>query len=211
MTAVFSKACAATPRRDFVSNSPTIERLREPVPGCPRRICVYTETTGLSRENDRICEIGAVEIDAAGNTLARFHAYVNPKRSMPYGAYRVHGLSSKFLADKPDFSEVAPAFLNFVRGASLIAHNMPFDAGFLNAELARNGFESLEKAGCSLNCTLRLSRKIFPSGSHTLDSLCERLGVDRSAREGRHGALIDSEILVGVLLRLEETMNELRQ
>jgi DNA polymerase-3 subunit epsilon len=189
-----------------MSDFPKIERLRDPAPGCRRRICLDTETTGLSRANDRICEIGAVEIDAAGNPLARFHTYVNPRRSMPYGAYRVHGLSSKFLADKPDFCEVAPAFLNFVRGASLIAHNMSFDAGFLNAELSRNGFETLEEAGCGLSCTLRLSRKIFPGGSHSLDSLCERLGVDRSARADRHGALVDSEILVEVLLRLEETM-----
>lgn len=167
-----------------------------------RRICFDTETTGLSwRMGDRVVEIGAVEMNDALEPVRRFQTYLNPQRNVPWSAYQVHGLSTEFLEDKPIFSDVADDFLAFVEGAELIGHNAAFDRGFLNMELGRAGRPLLEDAGCTVTCTLRMARRVFPHQSNTLDVLCTRLGVDRSSRT-HHGALLDSEILCGVYREL---------
>lgn len=163
-----------------------------------RRICIDTETTGMSRELDRICEIGAVEIDEAGNVVSSFHAYVNPQCPVHWAALRVHGLSDAFLSDKPTFDAVAEDFIDFVRGSELYAHNMSFDSGFLNAELDRHEFLTLTDYGCTLNCTLQTARRLYPKQKNNLDAVCERLGIDTSSRT-KHGALLDSELLAAVL------------
>ena len=163
-----------------------------------RRICFDTETTGLSwRMGDRVVEIGAVEMNEALEPVRRFQAYLNPERSVPWSAYRVHGLSTEFLSDKPLFSDVADDFLAFVSGAELIAHNAAFDHGFLNMELSRAGRPTLDDAGCTVTCTLRMARRLFPKRPNSLDALCQRLGVSAAGREV-HGALRDSEILCDV-------------
>ncbi len=73
-----------------------------------REIVLDTETTGLSPlTGDRIVEIGCVELINHIPTGRHFHRYINPERSMPEEAFRVHGLSDEFLADKPLFAEIA--------------------------------------------------------------------------------------------------------
>src|SRR5690606_27308625 len=105
-----------------------------------RQIIFDTETTGLDpAQGHRIIEIGCVEIinrTVTGNTL---HLYLNPDRDSDPEALAVHGLTTEFLADKPRFAEVADQFLDFIRGAELIAHNASFDVKFFNAELASIG------------------------------------------------------------------------
>lgn len=165
--------------------------------GSTRRICIDTETTGMSREFDRICEIGAVEIDGNGRIVSSFHAYINPMRPVHWAALRVHGLSDDFLSDKPTFDEVAENFIEFVQGADLYAHNMSFDSVFLNAELVRCGFMTLADYGCGLNCTLQTARRLYPKQKNNLDAVCGRLGIDTSSRT-LHGALLDSELLAEV-------------
>ena len=96
-----------------------------------REIVFDTETTGLNPlGGDRIVEIGCVEIDNSISTGRVFHAYMNPERDMPEGAFRVHGLSTEFLADKPFFSAIAEDLLNFIGDSRLIAHNASFDMDF---------------------------------------------------------------------------------
>ena len=100
-----------------------------------REIVLDTETTGLDPANgDRIVEIGCLELVNRLPTGETYHAYINPERDMPREAEAVHGLSAKFLADKPRFAEVADDFLAFVSGAPLIIHNAAFDMKFLNAK-----------------------------------------------------------------------------
>ena len=103
-----------------------------------REIVLDTETTGLDpATGDRLVEIGCVELANHIPTGRIWHQYFNPERDMPEGAFKVHGLSAEFLADKPLFAELAGDFLEFVSGADLVIHNAAFDTGFLNAELAR--------------------------------------------------------------------------
>jgi len=165
-----------------------------------REIVFDTETTGLSPQGgDRMVEIGCVEMFNRVETGRTFHSYFNPRRPMPSEAEAVHGLSDRFLSDKPDFGDVCESLLEFVGDSPLVAHNASFDFGFLNHELGT--------CGRPLVCTRRmvdtlvLARQKFPGAKHSLDALCTRFGVDRSLRI-KHGALIDAQLLAQVYVEL---------
>jgi DNA polymerase-3 subunit epsilon len=165
-----------------------------------REIVMDTETTGLDpADGHRIAEIGAVEIVNLLPTGRIYHQYINPERAMPKEAEQVHGLSGAFLADKPVFARIAPAFLEFIGDARLVIHNAAFDMAMLNAELARLGRPALPMSR-ALD-TLEIARKRFPGAQASLDALCRRFGIDNSGRE-KHGALLDSELLAEVYLEL---------
>ena len=103
-----------------------------------RLIVLDTETTGLSTKDDnRIIEIGCVELLDRRLTGNNFHVYINPERDSEPGALQVHGLTREFLASKPKFNEIAYDFIDYIRGSELIIHNAPFDVGFLDYELAK--------------------------------------------------------------------------
>lgn len=165
-----------------------------------REIVLDTETTGFDPEDgDRIVEIGAVELLNHVPTGRTFHEYINPERSMPQGAFEVHGLGDDFLKDKPKFAEVGQAFLDFVGDAKLVIHNASFDMKFLNAEL---GWAKMSKLPNDQAIdTLAIARAKFPGSPASLDALCRRFAIDNSART-LHGALLDSEILAEVYLEL---------
>lgn len=165
-----------------------------------REIVLDTETTGLEPDaGDRIVEIGGVELFNHVPTGRTYHQYINPERDMPEEAFQVHGISSQFLSDKPRFSEIGDAFVEFVGDAKLVIHNAAFDMKFLNAELSWMGRKTIpyEQAVD----TLLIARKKFPGSPASLDALCRRFGIDTSART-LHGALLDSEILAEVYLEL---------
>ena len=183
-----------------------------------RRIVLDTETTGICK-NDRIIEIGAVELEysPAGssqdnnagenrNTEKKgvFHYYLNPQKKIHPDAIKVHGISDKFLEDKPLFSTVAEEFEEFIRDATLIIHNAPFDLYYLNFELAllaqeqRRQFTRVEDLCLKVEDTLVIAQSKYPGQSNSLDALLARLGIDSSARAKGHGALIDARLLGGV-------------
>lgn len=165
-----------------------------------REIVFDTETTGLNpNAGDRVVEIGCVELVNRCQTGESFHVYLNPERAMPPDAFAVHGLSDAFLADKPLFADVADAFLAFAGDAPLVAHNALFDFGFVNAELARIGRPPL--ASARMVDTREIARRAAPGAKHSLDALCARYGVDRSARV-KHGALLDAELLAAVYVEM---------
>ncbi|MEL6409454.1 MAG: DNA polymerase III subunit epsilon [Pseudomonadota bacterium] len=165
-----------------------------------REIVLDTETTGFEPDQgDRIVEIGAVELFNHVPTGKTYHQYINPKRSMPQEAFEVHGLGDDFLSDKPVFSKVADAFIDFVGDAQLVIHNAAFDMKFINAELSwiKRPAIPFDRA----TDTLMIARKKFPGSPASLDALCRRFGIDNSQRT-LHGALLDSEILAEVYLEL---------
>jgi DNA polymerase-3 subunit epsilon len=165
-----------------------------------REIVLDTETTGLDPfDGHRVVEIGCVELLNRIPTGAVFHVYLNPQRSMPEEAFRVHGLSGEFLSDKPCFADVAADFMNFVGEAKLVIHNAAFDIGFLNAELDRTGAGKIERD--RIVDTLQLARRRNPGGTNSLDALCNRYGIDLGRRV-KHGALLDAELLAEVYLEL---------
>jgi DNA polymerase III subunit epsilon len=165
-----------------------------------REIVFDTETTGLSPQNgDRMVEIGCVEMFNRVETGRTFHSYFNPGRPMPSEAEAVHGLGDRFLSDKPLFSDVSEALLDFIGDSPLVAHNAGFDFGFINHEFGQCGRPSV----CTSRMidTLAIARHKFPGAKHSLDALCTRFGVDRSLRI-KHGALIDAQLLAQVYVEL---------
>lgn len=165
-----------------------------------REIVLDTETTGLDPEaGHRVVEIGCVELLNHLPTGRHWRVYLNPERDMPEEAFRVHGLSSDFLADKPRFAEVVDEFLAFVGDARLVIHNAEFDLRFLEAELRRLGRPGLERARAV--DTVQIARRKFPGAQASLDALCRRFGVDNSGRS-LHGALLDCQLLAEVYLEL---------
>lgn len=165
-----------------------------------RQICLDTETTGFDpKKGDRLCEIACVELNNYLPTGKTFHKYVNPNRSMPEAAFKVHGLSDNFLRDKPLFFEIANEFLDFIGDAPLVIHNAAFDMKFLNAELVWAKKSVLDHH--EIIDTLMIARKKFPGSPATLDALCKRFQISLADRT-KHGALIDTELLAEVYLNL---------
>ena len=173
-----------------------------------RIVVLDTETTGMNREGGphyeghRIIEIGAVEIINRKLTGKHFHVYLKPDRTIQEEAIEVHGITDEFLVDKPLYKEVHEEFLDFIRGAELVAHNAPFDVGFMDYEFAKLGGTAVKTDDlCKVTDTLAMAKKIFPGKRNNLDVLCERYGIDNSHRT-LHGALLDAEILADVFLMM---------
>jgi len=166
-----------------------------------RLIVLDTETTGIRpEEGHRIIEVGAVQILNREITSSEFHKYVQPNR--PVGdSVNIHGITDKFLINKPQFDKISNDLLSFIEGATLIIHNAPFDLGFLDNELKINGISKKIEDICQIIDTLELSKQQRPGTMHNLDALCRRFGVDTSART-RHGALLDAQILAQVYLAM---------
>ena len=168
-----------------------------------RQIVLDTETTGLEvSQGHRIIEIGCVELQNRKLTGNHYHQYINPHREIDQGAIEVHGITNEFLADKPQFAQIARDFLSFIEGAELIIHNAPFDVGFLDSELQQfeQGHVGIESF-CRVVDTLVMARTRHPGQRNNLDALCQRYGVDNSQRD-LHGALLDAEILADVYLAM---------
>ncbi len=167
-----------------------------------REICLDTETTGLDpKTGHRLVEIACIEIEDFIPTGRSFHRYINPDRDIDPEAEKVHGISRKMLADKPRFADpdVAAAFLDFIGEANLVAHNAPFDRGFINAELLKIGKAPIPDSRWT--CTYDLAKSRFPGAYNSLDALCKRFKISLAERE-KHGALIDTRLLSMVYLEL---------
>ncbi len=179
-----------------------------------REIVFDTETTGIfpnhddPKMQDRIVEIGCVELFNLERTGREYHVYINPERDVPEEVVRVHGLTRDFLLKHKRFAEIAEEFLDFIGDATLVAHNATFDMNFLNAELRRLGrpptpFERYVD-------TLAIAKTRYRGASNSLDALAKRFQLDRygfdlASRKGAggHGALVDSRILAEVYLQLK--------
>lgn len=165
-----------------------------------REVVVDTETTGLDpAQGHRVVEIGCLELINHAATGQQFQTYLNPECPMPSAAFEVHGLGDEFLKGHPVFATVADAFLAFLGDSPLVIHNAAFDLGFLNAELARLGRPPIP-VNRAID-TVDLARRKFPGAPASLDALCRRFAIDRSARK-KHGALVDAGLLAEVYLEL---------
>jgi DNA polymerase-3 subunit epsilon len=165
-----------------------------------REIIFDTETTGFDHQgDDRMVEIGCIEMIDRVMTGETFHCYFNPSRNMPAPAEAVHGLSERFLSDKPIFAQKADELLVFLADSPLVAHNAPFDFGFLNSELTRSGRTAI--AMDRMIDTIAIAKVRHPGAKMSLDALCTRYGIDRSHRI-KHGALLDAELLAHLYIEL---------
>ena len=159
-----------------------------------------TETTGLSfKEGHKIVEIACIETKDLIPTGNFFHKLINPKRSMPNEAFKVHGFSEEFLKDKETFDMIADEFLDFIKDKKIIIHNAPFDLSFLDGELGLIKKNKINKI--SVVDSLEIARNKFPGTSNSLDALCKKFSIDLSRRT-KHNALLDCELLREVYINL---------
>jgi DNA polymerase-3 subunit epsilon len=165
-----------------------------------RAVLFDTETTGLDpATGDRVLEVAALELINDLPTGQSFHALIDPERDIPEEVTRIHGFRSSDVAGKPKFAEIAGKLVEFLGDAKLIAHNAPFDFGFLNAEFARLGQPPLLVE--RMIDTLVLAKTRFPGMPNSLDALCRRFAIDLSQRT-THNALLDCRLLAEVYVEL---------
>jgi DNA polymerase-3 subunit epsilon len=148
-----------------------------------------TETTGLNPQVDEICQIAAVRL-VNGRIVPgeRLDMLVNPGRGIPAASTAVHRITSEMVADAPDVREAVRRFHTFAEGAVLVAHNAPFDMSFLRRREREIGLRFDQPILDTVLCSAILYGQ---SAEHTLDALCERLGV-AIPQEARHTALGDA-------------------
>ena len=172
-----------------------------------RKLILDTETTGLNFNDDKLIEIGIVELKEDILTQNYFHEYINPEKDISLSAQKVHGISNRFLIDKPVFSEIAQKLLDFIQDDILIIHNAEFDINFINKELHNCGYNKISNFVID---TIKIAKKEFPGQAVNLDSLCRKLSVNNT-RKNYHGALLDATLLSKVYLKLttgkQETLN----
>ena len=165
---------------------------------------VDLETTGGSPVEDRITEVGIIEVDFDGvhppRPVREWSALVNPDAPIPPFIQSLTGITNEMVATAPRFEELADDILARLDGRLFIAHNARFDHGFL-----KNAFRRMNRPfRPPVLCTVRLSRKLYPGYSrHNLDTLIERhrLSVDM-----RHRALGDARLLWQLWQRLHEAL-----
>lgn len=175
-----------------------------------REVVLDTETTGRSvAQGHRIVSCGVVEILHGRITGRECEWFVNPGRESEEEARRVHGISDAWLAKQPDFESIRHEVEDFIGDDKIIAHNAPFDRGFLNNEfgLALHMASLTESEANRFPRwqwidSLTLARKRFPQQRNDLDSLADRFGVERSHRI-KHGALKDAKILARIWIELQ--------
>ena len=163
------------------------------------------ETTGGSAGADSITEVGAVKV-RGGEQLGELATLVDPGTGVPPGIVALTGITSAMTSGAPRLPEVLPSVLEFLRGAVLVAHNAPFDAGFLRAACQRHGQVWPRPP---VLCTARLARAVLPhdeAPSVRLGALAELFDT---ATRPTHRALADARATVEVLHRLLERVGNL--
>ena len=166
-------------------------------------VVLDTETTGLSFQEDRVIEIGAIKVRKSDRkVLSTVHVYLNPgERKSSEEAIKVHGITNEFLEDKPKFKDIAKKFQEFINEKKLIIHNADFDLAFLNKELKEAGLSIISSS--NVIDTLNIAREKFPGAQNSLDALCKRFKIDNS-RWQKHSALLDCELLAKVYINLTD-------
>lgn len=168
-------------------------------------VVVDLETTGGAPGSDGVTEIGAVKV-RGGQVLGEFATLVDPGRAVPPTVVALTGITDTMVTAAPAMAAVLPSFLEFAAGAVLVAHNAPFDVGFLRAACAEQG---RAWPRTTVLCTARLARRVL-----TRDEAPScRLGALARLLHARtvpvHRALADARATVDVLHALLERVGGL--
>ena len=158
-------------------------------------VVVDLETTGGSHRDCAITEIGAVKV-RGGEVLGEFQTLVNPARTIPPFIAVLTGITDAMVAGAPRLDEALPAFLAFARGAVLVAHNAPFDLGFLRAGCVQLGRPW--PAPDSVD-TARLARRVLTRDEAPDCKLSSLARLFRTGTMPDHRALHDARATVNVL------------
>ncbi|MFC4557360.1 ATP-dependent DNA helicase DinG [Virgibacillus kekensis] len=167
-------------------------------------VVIDLETTGHSSgAHDKIIEAGIVVIED-NEIVKEFSSFFNPDIPIPPFVSNLTGITDEDVREAPIFSERASEILSFFEDGYLVAHNVPFDMGFLNAELESNGFIPIQNPVID---TVELARVLFPQApSFKLGQLAEHLGI---RHEDPHRALSDAEVTAKLFLQLIKKLEKL--
>ncbi|SMP47504.1 PolC-type DNA polymerase III [Anoxynatronum buryatiense] len=159
------------------------------------------ETTGLSNAHDRITEIGAVRVEN-GEIVGEYCSLINPEKLISSEITELTGITNEMVKDAPLILEELPRFIDFCKGAVLVAHNADFDAGFIR--------ENMRRIGMGFNFpvldTLALSRILLKElKRHKLNLVAKALQVNL---ENHHRAIHDARATAEVFLKLVQRMKE---
>lgn len=162
------------------------------------------ETTGLDPMRDCITEIGAVLIKN-GNITGRFHSLVNPEVPIPEEIVELTGITDEMVKDCPTASQVIPAFLDFAGDSVLVAHNAPFDMGFIQHKAAGMGMTVKNK----VLDTLAITRRLLPRlKTHKLSAVAQHFNIDM---ERAHRAVDDALVTAKIFLKCMEILERERK
>ena len=133
------------------------------------------ETTGLSPAyGHRICEVGCLRIQG-GEELGRFESLVDPQRPISPGAFRINRITPEMLNGAPTFDVIAGSLLQVMEDAVLVAHNAPFDLGFLAAELEIARLPLPQTLAVD---TLTLIRRTYSFARNSLSAVADALDIN---------------------------------
>lgn len=147
-------------------------------------VVVDVETTGLSPIQDRITEIAMLKVKN-GVLLDEFSTLINPLVSIPPEITEITGINNLMVSDAPTAREVVPAIIEFLGDAIFVAHNAPFDWGFVYETVLRE--KEIQISNLQL-CTVKLSRRILPFlYSKSLDPVTAALNIEIPERHRASG------------------------
>lgn len=160
------------------------------------------ETTGTVAGVDQIAEIGAVKfVDGVPESI--FATLINPGIPMPEGASRVNGITNEMLVGQPRITDVLDPFAEFCGDDPLVAHNAPFDAAFLTADIKKH--ETFAPRGIILD-TCNMARKVYPGlANYKLGTLVQHLSI--SANGNFHRAEADASYCGYLFYRMLERLS----
>jgi DNA polymerase-3 subunit alpha (Gram-positive type) len=156
-------------------------------------VCFDIETTGLRYWKDEITEIGAVML-RGGEVAERFQTFVNPGRPLTMEIMQLTGITDAMLKDAPKPAEAVTAFLAFVNGRPLAAHNAEFDMSFIRETCRRMGLPF----GLTSLDTLILAQNLLPGlPRYRLDNVAEHLNLPSF----NHHRAVDDAATVAYMLQ----------
>jgi DNA polymerase-3 subunit epsilon len=165
------------------------------------------ETTGLDPKRDRIVEFGAVKFDKRG-PVSRYSLLINPGIPMPEEAGRVNNITDKMLAGQPSIEEALPDFLRLIKNTIIIAHNAPFDCGFVNETLtrlygaAKSWTPPFPVLPNKIADTLLVGRRLLPGRpGYKLQDLA---GFFKIRAEAAHRAMDDARLCMEIFINLSK-------
>jgi DNA polymerase III subunit epsilon len=203
-TVGYMAATGARTARRPVYVQPTFDDMGEPLRDVTF-VVVDLETTGGSPEDSAITEIGAVKV-RGGEVLGEFQTLVNPVAGIPPFIAVLTGITDAMVATAPGIASVLPAFLEFAHDAVLVAHNAPFDIGFLRAACAGSGRAWPPHR---IVDTAMLARRVLTSDDVPNCRLGTLAAYFHSGTTPIHRALADARATVDVLHGLLERVGGL--
>ncbi|GAB3802492.1 ATP-dependent DNA helicase DinG [Virgibacillus kimchii] len=169
-----------------------------------RYTVIDLETTGQSpAKGDRIIEVG-ITVVAHDEIIEEYTTFLNPGKSIPSFITNLTGIDDEDVAEAPTFREKAEEITAFFKDSYLVAHNVPFDLGFLNGELKRIGMKELT---VPIIDTVELSRILYPKApSFKLSQLTEFLEI---YHDDPHRAGSDAYVTAKLLIKLKNKLTTL--